>query len=195
MEAFYIALVVFGFLLIVFLVLAFRFPGDLQKLLGRTTSVEVTKDGLKIALIADAVLEKENRRPDDDELRALVSEVPAGRRILWVDDVPANNRAEIQALRGLGLAVDVATTNAEALSYAEANTYDLILSDIERSAPEPTNAGLALPAALRQAHVLAPVAFYVGNADHPTTQDGEPVFDTPTQLLAWVRDRLVEETS
>jgi CheY-like chemotaxis protein len=190
-EALSVVGVVFAFLLIVFLVLAFRFPDDLQKLLGRMASVEVTKDGLKIALIAQAVQEKEKRQPNDDELRPLVSEIPPDRRVLWVDDVVSNNRAEIQALRGLGLVVDTATTNAEALSYAEANKYDLVLSDITRSAPESTKAGLALPKTLRAANVDSPpIAFYVATADNPSTESGEPVFDTPTELLRWVRDEL-----
>jgi CheY-like chemotaxis protein len=182
--------IVFGFLLIVFLVLAFRFPDDLKKLLGRMSSVEVTKDGLKIALIAEAVREKEKRRPDDDEIRPLVLNIPAGRRVLWVDDNPANNRVEIQALRGLGLTVDTATSNTEAQSYAQANAYDLVLSDIGRSAPEAPTAGLALPDALREVDVRAPFAFYVGNAAQPTTDAGQPVFDTPTQLFGWVREQL-----
>jgi hypothetical protein len=42
-EALSVVGVVFAFLLIVFLVLAFRFPDDLRKLLGRMTSVEVTR--------------------------------------------------------------------------------------------------------------------------------------------------------
>lgn len=190
MAVVWIVLIVFAFLLVVFLVLALGFPEELKKLLGRMTSVEVTKDGLKIALIADAVQEKENRRPDVAELRPFVTDIPAGRRVLWVDDCPANNRVEIQALRSLGLTVDTATTNAEALSYARANKYDLVLTDIKRSSPERENAGLELPATLREAHLSAPVAFYVGKADNSTTGHGDPVFDTPTQLLGWVRDHL-----
>lgn len=190
MEALLIVAVIFAFLLCVFLVLAFRFPDDLQKLLGRMSSVEVTKDGLKIALIAEVVQEKEQRQPNNAELRPLVSDIPADRRVLWVDDSPANNRAEIQALRGLGLVVDTATTNAEALSYAEANRYDLVLSDIKRSAREPANAGLALPKSLRDANIDPPIAFYVGHAAKPSTESGEPVFDTPTRLLNWIREQL-----
>jgi CheY-like chemotaxis protein len=190
MEALWIAGVMFGFLLVIFLILAFRFPEDLKGVLGRMTSVEVTKDGLKIALLAAAVLEKETRTPDDSELRPFVRDIPSGRRVLWVDDIPANNRAEIQALRGLGLLVDVATTNAEALSYAKTNRYDLVLSDIRRPPPEATKAGLDLPETLRDAHVNLPTAFYVGKAAQSTTEAGEPVFDTPTAMLRWVRKQL-----
>ena len=190
MEALLIALTVFAFLLIVFLVLAFRFPEDLKKLLGRVTSVEVTKGGLKIALVAAAIHEKEKRTPDEAEILPLVKNIPAGRRVLWVDDLPANNRAEIQALRGLGLTVDTATSNAEALAYAKSNMYDLVLSDIGRSAPEAATAGLALPEVLEKINVRVPIAFYVGEATNPTTPSGQPVFDTPTQLLAWIGDHL-----
>ena len=190
MEAFLIVLVVFIFLAIVFLVLAFRFPDDLATLLGRMSSVEVTTEGLKIALVAEAVVQKEHRKPKAAEIRPLVTQIPDGRLLLWVDDSPANNRAEIQALRALGLTVDVATTNKEAQSYVSRASYDLVLSDIGRGKPEAATAGLELPGVLREAHVDAPLAFYVGEATEHTTPTGEAVFDTPTALLGWVRDQL-----
>lgn len=189
-EALLIVLVVFAFLLIVFFVLAFRFPEDLKMLLKRLKSVRISKDGLTLELVVEAIQEKEKRTPDPAEIRPLVKAIPTGRRVLWVDDCPANNRAEIQALRGLDLIVDTATTNAEALSYAKSNTYDLVVSDIGRSAAEPPNAGLELPAALRAAGVASPLAFYVGAATRPTTDTEEPVFDTPTELLGWISEEL-----
>jgi CheY-like chemotaxis protein len=189
-EALLIVLVVFAFLLIVFFVLAFRFPEDLKLLLRRMTLVEVGKNGLKIGLVAEAVREKEHRKPKKAELEPLVVNIPGDKRVLWVDDCPANNRAEIQALRSLGVTVDTATTNAEGLAYAKSRTYDLVVSDIGRSAPESSTAGLELPGALGEAHVDAPIAFYVGQAVEATTADGDPVFDTPTQLLGWISEHL-----
>lgn len=190
MEGVLITGIVFGSLLVMFLVVAFRYPETFERLLGRITSLELTKSGIKIGLIADAVKEKENRDPARAELRSFTRNIPAGRHILWVDDVLANSRAEIQALRGLGLIVDTATTNAEALSYAKSESYDLVVSDIGRSAPEQPKAGLQLPAALRAAGVVSPLAFYVGNAENPTTDNGEPVFDAPTALFGWISKKL-----
>jgi CheY-like chemotaxis protein len=195
MEAFLIVVVIFVFLLVVFLVLAFAFPDDLRALLRRTSSVEVTRDGLKIALVAEVVEQKEGRHPSTSELERLASGIPAGRHILWVDDQPANNRAEIQALRSLGLRVDTATSNEEGLSYTKVNTYDLVLSDIGRLPPQPDTAGLDLPMALSEVGVRAPVAFYVGKVREPATQAGQPVFDTPTALLIWVREQLAGPAS
>jgi len=189
-EALLIILVVFAFLLVVFFVLAFRFPEDLKLMLRRMTLVEVGKNGLKIGLVAEAVREREHRKPKKAELEPLVVNIPEGKLVLWVDDCPANNRAEIQALRSLGVAVDTATTNTEGLAYAKSRTYDVVISDIRRSAHESTNAGLELPEVLHQAHVDAPIVFYVGEAVGTTTADGDPVFDTPTQLLGWISEHL-----
>jgi len=189
-EALWIVVVVSAFLLIIFLILAFKFPEDLTGLLRRLSAVEVTKEGLKMQLLAEAVYEKERRKPEESELRPLVRDLTRGGRILWVDDLPANNRAEIQALRGLGLTVDVATSNQEALSYVKTNRYDLILSDIGRAPPEAPSDGLKLPELLGAAGVTAPIAFYVGQATASTTQSGQPVFDAPTEVLSWVRNNL-----
>lgn len=97
--------------------------------------MEVTRKGVVIRLVTEAVTEKESRRPDPTEVRDLIEDIPAGRRLLWVDDAPSNNSREIQALRALDFTVDTATTNAEALTYA-GNGYDLVLSDIGRGQPE-----------------------------------------------------------
>jgi CheY-like chemotaxis protein len=136
--------------------------------------------------VAQAVVDKEHRKPEEDELRSLVDGIPPGRRILWVDDEPAGNRREIQALRAMDTVVDTATSNAEAVSYAGQRTYDIVLSDIGREAPQPPRAGLELPGALHEACVRAPIAFYVTTPSGPRTDSGHPVFSKPSELLRWV---------
>jgi CheY-like chemotaxis protein len=190
MEAVWVALVVFGFLLIVFLVLAFRFPDELKELLRRTKSVSITPKGLVLELVEKAVEEKEHRKPAPNEVRPVLERIPPQSRVLWVDDAPSNNRLEIQALRALDVDVDTATSNDEAVLYATADGYDLVLSDIGRAPPQESNAGLALPALLHAAGLEVPIAYYVGHAESPQTPDGHPVFDRPTDLLEFIAETL-----
>jgi CheY-like chemotaxis protein len=190
MEAVWVALVVFGFLLIVFLVLAFRFPDELKALLRRTKSVSITGKGLVLELVEQAVEEKEHRKPTPDEVRPVLERIPSRSRVLWVDDAPFNNRLEIQALRALDVDVDTTTSNDEAVSYATADGYDLVLSDISRAPPQESDAGLALPELLRAAGLEVPIAYYVGHAESAQTPDGHPVFDRPTDLLRFIAETL-----
>lgn len=186
MEAVWITLIVFGFALVVFLVLAFRFPDALRELLGRAKSLSVTREGLALEFVEAAVQEKEHRRLVPDEIRPVLARIAPSRRVLWVDDAPNNNRLEVQALRALGVEVDLATSNSEALAYAHGVKYDLVLSDIARTPPEESKAGLSLPAQLRALGLSVPIAFYVEHAAPPKTADGYPVFDRPTELLGFV---------
>lgn len=186
MEAFWIVVAILVAFLIVFFVVALRFPSDFTLLLERLTSFEMTKDGVKVGLVAAAVEARGGERPRRRDVQTLVGDIPEGKRVLWVDDRPANNRAEIQALRALSFDVDLATTNAEAIAYATTNHYDVVLSDIGRALPEEPTAGLDLPAELQAVGVDAPLAFYVGQATSDTTAGGASVFDTPRNLLAWV---------
>jgi class 3 adenylate cyclase/CheY-like chemotaxis protein len=52
--------------------------------------------------------------------------------ILWVDDFPANNTREMEALCAAGCRVDVAVSTSEATSKISVHPYSLILSDMGR---------------------------------------------------------------
>ncbi len=116
---------------------------------------------------------------------------PERGQILWVDDQPGGNQEETNALRQLGLMVVTASTNAQAVELFRAHRYALIISDIRRGNAEPATAGLELPAALRQVRTdLPPVIYYVGRAERPYTDEGQPVVSEATALLQLVESRL-----
>lgn len=65
-----------------------------------------------------------------------------GKRILWIDDLVANNRKEREMLEALGLKLEQvqSTETAEVAIAPDGGGYDLILTDITR--PESPKAGL-----------------------------------------------------
>jgi CheY-like chemotaxis protein len=188
-EAFRIALVVFGFALVVFLLLLLRFPQDVRSLVLRVDSIEMNSRGIAVRFFQQAIREKEGTRPSRRRLRSTIEKIPPG-HILWVDDAPLNNSLETQALRAAGVQVDVATYNEEAREYLARRDYDLVLSDIDRASPGGGAAGLEVPTILGELRKSYPVAFYVGRADAPEAPGGQPVFDKPTELLEHIADQL-----
>lgn len=182
----WITLILCGFLLVLALMAVWRFPEEVRSLVRRTSMITISRQGIAWRIYEEAVEIKEGHEPSAKRLKPLMRRLGSG-RLLWVDDAPANNRLEVQALRELGLEIDTASSNAEAVSYARSRPYDLVLSDIGRAGPEEdVRAGLALPAELKAIGSTAPVAYYVGEAEGPQTETGEPVFDTPSGLLAHV---------
>ena len=94
-----------------------------------------------------------------------IAEVLAGAQLLWVDDVPLNNLAEIRAFRSLGVAVDVVTSTDGAMRVLTAypERYDLVLSDMRRG--DRPEAGLELAAAVQARHPGLAVILYTGKQD------------------------------
>lgn len=108
--------------------------------------------------------------PDDAHiattLKGLV-EVTEHRRVLWVDDHPENNEAEISCLRRLQVEVTTVKSTEEALEALK-NPYHLVLSDWERT---PTSVpgvseGLRLLLSMRERGLTTPVVFYYGAPGH-----------------------------
>lgn len=184
-ELVWITCIVFSFALAIGLVFLIRFPEEVRSLIRRTESVQITREGIAWTIFEEAIRAKENRKPALEEISSELRQISRG-RILWVDDAPANNRLETQALRALGVEIDTVTSNEEALRCAERRDYDLVLSDIGRAPPEESNAGLALPRLLRRTDQSPTIAYYTGRAESPETPSGQPVFDRPTQLLRFV---------
>jgi hypothetical protein len=118
----------------------------------------------------------------------LVAAAVRGARVLWVDDVPGNNRSECQLLTALGLRVDQVRSTAEALTALASATYDLILSDMARD--EESNAGLRMLGRLGGGS--PPVVFYVGCVDESRSapRGSFGIADQPESLLHLVLDVL-----
>ncbi len=55
-------------------------------------------------------------------------------RVLWVDDQPARNEAERDALRAKGLVFDNVVSTREALAQLAVEPYDLVITDLVRDA-------------------------------------------------------------
>jgi len=102
-------------------------------------------------------------------------DAPDQKRILWVDDHPANNRFETAALTKLQIEVVTVTSTEAALARiaSDPEPFDLVLSDWQR--PEPNagapSAGIHLLRELRARHVTMPVVFYHGSSDERERSD------------------------
>jgi CheY-like chemotaxis protein len=102
----------------------------------------------------------------DDNTRVLkraaaVQDVLQGRRVLWLDDHPANNAHETRALEQLGLVVVQAQTNAAALEQLQSDDADfhVVISDIGR--PEGVPNGLDFLKDCMESGPAVPVIFYI----------------------------------
>jgi CheY-like chemotaxis protein len=110
----------------------------------------------------------------------------AGRRILWVDDNPHNNRFEVGRLEQLGATVERAASTEFALTSLRNTPIDLVISDLNRieyGQPRPT-AGLELLRRARQV-VGAPVpfVFYIGHRADAPAEVQAITADQPTALF------------
>ncbi len=188
-------LAVLGSVLVVFFVLAFKYPDVIRDFFHGIEELDLSIKGFKIRRAVRAagyaVRQKEHREPDTKILRRNLETIPPSTHVLWVDDAPENNLREVDALGQLGVKVDTVRSNAEAESAVRQKDYGLIISDIGRRRPEPDNAGLLLPQKL--ADILPevpPVVYYTGHAKSPQTADGYPVTDVPSALFEAIQSAL-----
>jgi CheY-like chemotaxis protein len=118
----------------------------------------------------------------------LVAPVIEGARILWVDDIPANNRNECRVLHALGAAVEQVRSTKEVLDRFARQPYDLLLSDIDRDGVP--DAGLQMLGHLPRGS--PPVVFYTGWVDESrgVPRGAFGIADRPESLLHLVLDAL-----
>jgi CheY-like chemotaxis protein len=83
------------------------------------------------------------------------------RRILWVDDRPANNTFERQVFESLGLGFDLALSTDEALELLNGSRYAAIISDMGRR--EGPREGYRLLEAVRAVDTATPFFIYAGS--------------------------------
>jgi CheY-like chemotaxis protein len=114
-----------------------------------------------------------------------------GKSVLWVDDQPANNTAEVQTLESLGLFVEQVTSTQEAL--AKLATFDLVISDMGR--PEDDRAGYKLLAEVREQGSNVPFVIYSSSSKPEHRREARAKGATaatndPRELFAIVIDTL-----
>ena len=120
----------------------------------------------------------------------LVAAALRNARILWVDDTPKNNEWERLTLRNLGADVTSVTRTETAIECLEAESFDLIISDISRH--DLHREGIDALPRLNAASPATAVVFYVGNVDQAA---GVPagafgITSRPDELLHLVMDAL-----
>ena len=104
--------------------------------------------------------------------QAPASQPPRG-RVLWVDDNPQNNAAEMATLRDLGFAIETASSTDLAIVALDRFPADVVISDMSRGTDD--RAGLLLVAQLRGKKIDTPVIFYVGTVTDARRQEAAKV--------------------
>jgi CheY-like chemotaxis protein len=109
-----------------------------------------------------------------------------GAYVLWIDDHPEWTRRERRLMETLGIAVDPVRSTKEAAEALEAESFDLIVSDVDRE--NNPRAGLEMLDALGPDR--PPVIFYVGRAKPGVPAGAFGLTDRPDELLHLVIDAL-----
>jgi CheY-like chemotaxis protein len=102
----------------------------------------------------DASVEIKNEQPE-------AQSKGAPKRILWVDDNPANNANERGAMAAYNIQFELARSTAEALSKLGQTRFDGIISDMAR--PDDPRAGYTLLDALKTRAERPPFFIYAGS--------------------------------
>jgi CheY-like chemotaxis protein len=120
---------------------------------------------------------------------------PRNRRILWVDDHPANNAGLIAAFQADGIRVDTAPDGASALGMLgkDGDAYDAVLTDMgrEEGGRYVAEAGLQLAAELQARAIPVPLALYSSarlatKAKATQAKDFELITSSPTEVRSFV---------
>jgi CheY-like chemotaxis protein len=122
------------------------------------------------ALAASAEGETFDVETEDDA----VQEPPTHfKRLLWVDDNPANNAFELASLERRGLVADLAQSSTEALAMYAPGRYDAVITDLGREEAGSFHplAGLDLTHQLRAIDRDIPIFVYTGQASVERRRD------------------------
>lgn len=92
------------------------------------------------------------------------NDASSGKRVLWVDDVPANNVTERDLLgKKFNISWDIARSTSEAMKKVSETTFDLIISDMGRQ--EGPKAGYDLLHGIRSRGLSVPFVVYSNDGD------------------------------
>jgi hypothetical protein len=105
-------------------------------------------------------------------------------RILWVDDLPLNNEAEMKVLRRLCVAIDLAGSTAEARRALESGVYDIVISDMGRGPDK--QAGRAMMGEVGKAPLRPALIYYVG--EESQVPEGAVGTNRPDKLFRLIAD-------
>ncbi len=174
---------------LVFVVL--RFPRLFQEFVAGIKRLSITSEGIELERAVEAarevILAKE-RRSLSAGMRDALARLPAGKRLLWVDDHPENNDLEAAAFEAAGITVIRVRSNQEAAEAFAGVGFDLTISDINRDSDE---SGIELPRAIcRDRNRVPPIVYYTGTVQAERTPEGYPVTAEPSTLFRWVGDIL-----
>jgi len=117
-------------------------------------------------------------------------------RILWVDDVPANNAIQIDFLRTNGFEVWLARSTAEGMSQFESGSkIDLVITDLGRweNSKYVPNAGIILTHQIRSKDKTIPIIIFTSPnaaekcADDAKTARASAITSSPVDLYLFIQ--------
>jgi DNA-binding NtrC family response regulator len=119
----------------------------------------------------------------------LVSQVLRGAKVLWIDDHPENNLWERRLFEVFDATCVTVETTRSAIACLQADSFDLIISDIARSSS--TREGVDVLPSIRTVAPRIPILFYVGQLTESTAPMGaQGIAAEPNELLHLVLDQL-----
>ncbi len=147
---------------------------------------------------------------DIEEIRDIVERLAPlveGKRILWVDDHPENNKEEKAIFTQLGIEVKIVKSSHEAWQKlsTKSNDYALMISDWNREPQKQKNKaeGLRFLEEIRTQSIKIPVIFYHGIVDKKELNNRRNLAKTvgaigttgnPGELLKWTIAELVTKS-
>ncbi|MGA3541303.1 response regulator [Micromonosporaceae bacterium DT194] len=106
------------------------------------------------------------------------AEALAGGRLLWVDDLPGNNRQIVELLQRAGLTIDLALSTDEAVGMLQRHGYDVVITDMRRG--DDPQAGLRLIEELDELGIRVPTLVFTGSFD--------PMLEVHPEIFAYTTD-------
>lgn len=151
---------------------SFTTPEDLAfkvaSSLGRFLLYRKVKEELERIPARESV-STESGRSQVARRAARIEKVIRGAQVLLVNDIPAQMSHVIDILRDLGLIVQVETSSEDALRALAEDTWDAVISDMEREGID--DEGIRFLRKMRDQSMFVPVIFTVGRFN--------PVLGTP----------------
>ncbi len=173
------------------LILIFKFPNLFQVFVSGIKRLSVTSEGVEIeraVATASEVISNKEGIDKSNTVNQILTRLPAGKKILWVDDHPEGNTMEAEAFEAAGITVILATSNKEAIIKFKGTEFDLIISDIARDDHE---SGIDLPKIIcEDRNRVPPIIYYTGQVNNQRTPDGYPVVNKPSELFQLTGDIL-----